>query len=735
MKKQLLLGSLLLAAVSAFPQQGRTKPAGQVDVAEKYHQKMLRTMKEPSASTLNNNSVATNPQPEASMSAAPTGTWNLIAGSRNLYGVLVSEQRPLQYNSALNTVSYIHRCSNTYSGSPVDNTGVIVAEISTDWGATWDSTALWSDANQGRYPGGGIYNPAGNTNINNAYVVAAGPTTNGSGWQGSFFASKQLGTANYNSTASAAPGAMQFINNSAPLTNTAVGKVDFPRYCFTATNDGKMRSVGRIVNDINNTSSNAGYGYRGINMVKGTYNAGVFDWVGDSIMFNGVVYMNTAGTAGSTSDDYFMATGSPMLAFNEAGTHGYAFIIGVRNSPANANSSGYQPIVWRTSDGGGSWSLMPGIDFASPTFSNVIKHLYAVPENTTKTIPLFNASEGIGAVVDANNKLHLVMTVVASSREEQDSVGYSFTNTLSVNSSTATYSWGHVPGDRPYIYDFMLDGATSTWDYMVVDSMSSEAPSGTSGEGGFSENPFDEDAGAKQVSDARIQASRTVDGKFVVISWAESDTNFTNSGVKYNIIPDIKVRCIDVQNGGGSGNYFLSPTELNISKLGTNLQVEKKAVMHYMTPVSGAMAIGTNPTKTSTITTGFTITHSQGPGAQPGTIFAGLTSNAHWFCAPKMDFNLAVVGVKENALESVNSAVIYPNPASGNAVLSIDMVDNANVSIDVYSTVGQLVKSSKTTAQVGENTINFDLSNLATGIYMVNVKVGNAVSTKKLIVE
>jgi LEA14-like dessication related protein len=49
--------------------------------------------------------------------------------------------------------------------------------------------------------------------------------------------------------------------------------------------------------------------------------------------------------------------------------------------------------------------------------------------------------------------------------------------------------------------------------------------------------------------------------------------------------------------------------------------------------------------------------------------------------------------------------------------------------------IGQLVKTSKTQGQVGQNSINIDLSGLSAGIYLVNVKVGNATSTKKLIVQ
>ncbi len=49
--------------------------------------------------------------------------------------------------------------------------------------------------------------------------------------------------------------------------------------------------------------------------------------------------------------------------------------------------------------------------------------------------------------------------------------------------------------------------------------------------------------------------------------------------------------------------------------------------------------------------------------------------------------------------------------------------------------MGQVVKSTKANGQIGENNIALDLTGLRTGVYMVTVKVGNAISTKKLIVQ
>ena len=110
--------------------------------------------------------------------------------------------------------------------------------------------------------------------------------------------------------------------------------------------------------------------------------------------------------------------------------------------------------------------------------------------------------------------------------------------------------------------------------------------------------------------------------------------------------------------------------------------------------------------------------------------FGNLSQND--IVLPKIDIG---VGIAENALISANSSFVYPNPAKGSANLAIDLKDNSKVEINVSNMIGQVVKSTSAEASVGQNTINFDLNGLSKGVYMVNVKIANTTSTKKLIVE
>jgi len=739
MKKQLLLGSALLAAMSAFPQNGRllNRQTESVNFAERVSSKYARISLAQESTQPASSVQPIGPQLPNSLRTTANSSWQAISGSMNIYGMLVSESKPLQYNNELNAVSFVHRKSSTYISNPVASpstaaSGVIVGMVTQDWGTEWDSTCIWNDnSHWARYPQGGIYNAPSNTNIANAYIVATGPITQVNtslGWVGNYFASKQLDTvhgAGYTNAASSAPGAMQFIANSAPF--GPVGKVDYARLDFTSTDDGMIRALGVIAGNANGTTNSA-YGFRGARLVTGTFNSGTFTWTGDSII--PPVRLNPA-------DNSPFVNGTPQMAWNESGTVGYIWFIGCRQNTSGENS-GYQPIVYKTVDSGNSWSLLAGIDFTQPTFSTVINSIPGV-RNTTLTIPLFNGSEGMDATVDCNDHLHIFATLVGASKSHLDSVGYSY---IFNNADQEQYSYSHTPGLRPFLYDFM---ETSTgWDVAMIDSMPSEAPGTTSTEKGFSDNPWDNtgDNGTKVDVDARLQVSRTPDGKHIIYTWAESDTNFTNSQHKWNMLPNVKARMMTVQQGGSS--YTVHPNEINVTNpnSGANTQIQGRATMHYISP---KCAVVSGTAAGVAISIPITVSNNQ------NTPMTQLLSNTHWYESALLNFdnipsnqitypqrpgiNLNLVGIAENSLNSANSTVLFPNPAHNAATLRMDLADNSKIEVVVMNAIGQVVKTSKVNGAAGNNDVNLDLSGLSKGVYMVNVKVNGASSTRKLIVD
>lgn len=74
---------------------------------------------------------------------------------------------------------------------------------------------------------------------------------------------------------------------------------------------------------------------------------------------------------------------------------------------------------------------------------------------------------------------------------------------------------------------------------------------------------------------------------------------------------------------------------------------------------------------------------------------------------------------------NTNSISIYPNPTTG--IVNLKTSENAN--IEVYNTLGELVK----TIKLEKSFLQIDLSNLSKGLYIINVNTGKAVETQKLI--
>jgi hypothetical protein len=299
------------------------------------------------------------------------------------------------------------------------------------------------------------------------------------------------------------------------------------------------------------------------------------------------------------------------------------------------------------------------------------------------------------------------------------------------------YNYLHVNGARPYVYDFTGNGVAS-WSVTLIDSLPSEGPGTLTTDDGYSSNPWDPTGGTgndKIDVDARLQVSRTPDGKNIFYTWAETDStlNATPSStyLKWNTAPSIIARYMEVSASGMS----LSPTEVPITRVaGTsgspNSSVNNRGFNHYIAPTS---AQNMSATTAQSFVVNMPITVSNSPAQ-----LEQLNPVNHWYSTAPLFFLKSApsvtTGISESKVSASNS-VIYPNPAKNNATLAIDLKNNSKVDIAVINVVGQTVKSTKAEGQMGANTINIDLSGLSKGIYMVNVKVDNATSTKKLIVE
>ena len=713
MKKHVLLGSVLLAAISTFSQtESRLKPTGIINT------KLIADIKygdvEIAAPSTKINPIKPTAFPvRKGAKTSSATTWQNLTGSMNIYGVIIPYCKPLQWNDELNAVSFVHRKALGYNPSPTPAStaasGGMVAHITLDCGTSWDSTAVYANDNfWGRYPGGAIYNPPmtpPNTDISNAYIVAAGPTTGPSSttWIGNFYASKKLGTANYNNAPSTVPNAVQVMPTGAPFSANVPSRHDFAAYGFSATDDGKMRVLAGITDDAT-TSDTA------VMLMTGTFNStsSTFDWAGK--VFDPPTTIASDGTENWTS--------RPMMAWNELGTIGYVVIVGSKLG-ATLSNAGLQPIVYKTTNSGATWNLESSINFNLPAYNDLKTRIWGVSTDSTLKVPNFNWLEGMDCSVDANNKLHIFTSILGHSSNNPDSL--SFVSQW----GTEKYLWPHEPGRMPYLWDFIYDGTnpTPTWSHMLIDSMSTEGPQATTTGAGYQDNPWDMDPTASNQKvriDARIQMSRTPDGKFLLYSWSESDIAFTNNQKNWNNLPNIKARLYDVTGAA------LSPTKLDLTADATG-EIANRAMYHFVSP---KFKLISQTTTTITVMAPMTISNSN-PYAQ-------LTANTHWYACTSLPFarpTTTFVGIPENNANSANNSSIFPNPAKNNATVAVNLVNSSKVQVEVLNTVGQVVKTIQSQGQTGSNAINVDLNGLSSGIYFVNIKVDNAVSTKKLVIE
>jgi PKD repeat protein len=99
------------------------------------------------------------------------------------------------------------------------------------------------------------------------------------------------------------------------------------------------------------------------------------------------------------------------------------------------------------------------------------------------------------------------------------------------------------------------------------------------------------------------------------------------------------------------------------------------------------------------------------------------------------DINISsTVGVEETNF--LSSATIYPNPMISNATLSLDLIKQSEVSVNLINALGQTVSvlSARKTLNEGNTTFEIQKNQLSKGVYFIQINVNGNMSMKKLII-
>ncbi len=92
------------------------------------------------------------------------------------------------------------------------------------------------------------------------------------------------------------------------------------------------------------------------------------------------------------------------------------------------------------------------------------------------------------------------------------------------------------------------------------------------------------------------------------------------------------------------------------------------------------------------------------------------------------------VGIKEVNLLNA-SLDIHPNPTNGLISVTLQQENLKDVKVGIYNLIGELIVEKLIDNTSKNNTVNFDLSENAKGIYFVNIETEKAVTSKKVILK
>jgi hypothetical protein len=99
-----------------------------------------------------------------------------------------------------------------------------------------------------------------------------------------------------------------------------------------------------------------------------------------------------------------------------------------------------------------------------------------------------------------------------------------------------------------------------------------------------------------------------------------------------------------------------------------------------------------------------------------------------------MTYNINVnIGIEENPL--ANSLNVYPNPATYTVNVNFSAVSSADAVIRLLDAQGREVKVSTQRAAGGEFSYTMDVSNLAAGMYMIEIQSGDLKAHRRLSVK
>ena len=367
-------------------------------------------------------------------------------------------------------------------------------------------------------------------------------------------------------------------------------------------------------------------------------------------------------------------TGWAGYAWSDDGQIGYLVYSG--NHDDSPYAWAYTPFAYKTENGGEDWDLMDIFDFRDiPT---IYDSLFEVGGGTEKH-PMIPGPDDI--CVDANGMLHYLTYVYSSSSIDPDSLGWywQFTNIEGI------------------LYDLYTtpDGG---WDALAIDFVYAKD---TEADQGPLIYPYG----------ARPQMSKTPDGTKIFYVWADTDPALSDE----NIFPDIFAKSMDV-----TGPFWTDTKSITYLTQFWALDNHYMYCSDYTIDNGGSYSVPVSTSRLNETDPGLPAYHSllHGVDFVEDDYYLGVGIDE------KIEFN-QISNVSQN----------YPNPFSGTSVVTVELTESSNLSIEVFNLMGQQVYGYNAgIVGSGVHNLTIDGTNLQSGVFFYTVKADETSVTRKMIV-
>ncbi|MBK9290097.1 MAG: T9SS type A sorting domain-containing protein [Bacteroidetes bacterium] len=564
----------------------------------------------------------------------------------------------------LNIVTNFHRLGGAAGGTG----NQLGYDISLNGGQTFtNQIQIYNPAGateNPRYPQHGLYNPEGNTDINNVWIQYFAPTldgSNGGSWGGYGFGVGKVADPNvktkHNQT-STPPAIYQYIPDA-----------------YDITRQGKV-----FVVDVNQDWTSGSVVYQGSLLI----NKGIWDATDNDFVFTQELLPAPVVEATTRPADV-------KVAFSEDGMTGYISMLGDNNSVnVISNSPGYYPIIFKTTDGGETWSDGVGIQLGGPTglpgivnellSDDQIAELYNPPLPARTEIPYTTAFDH-DIVVDANGNLHIAVVV-----------GVVGSNDYSIVSSDYLFA----------AYDIYTTDGGTTWHAVKLGNI----------------RKFRGTWPDDYTEDNRIQISASPDRNTIFVLWLDTDLEAAEDNTR----PNIFARGIR-PNAWGTADLTCEngqPVATNVTLFSAGMW---QASFHA---VSAKSLFADNK---------YTIPIAYQP-IDPSTNPVDPVQFKYITNFFYTDNDFCVVGNNEiAAIEALQVSQNFPNPFSGNTHVNITLARGSQVKLDVYNLTGQKVLSQNYGYRPGgQHTLQLNADQLPTGVYFYTVEANSQKITRKMVV-